>query len=255
MSGHHDHPAASFPRFVRLINVYVSSYKICLFAGLYAGTMVSSYLASTRDVSPTGIALLCLAVAAGGLLGTRSYFLLVNGGAAASRWRGSPSEGGMALFGALPGFVALCMLGAWLLSLPPTLLLDILAGGVIAGGPLIRFGCVLNGCCGGRPTDHRLGVKMHDTSGHVVRRIPVQYLEILWWLAAGAVFAVTWPLALPHGSYGCAMLAGYGAMRFVLEPLRQSRQIISGSLPVDQLVALILMLTAAGALALITALG
>ena len=59
-----------------------------------------------------------------------------------------------------------------------------MAVGVLAGGFWVRLGCVFNGCCGGAETKAPLGVCLHDTRGVSKPRIPVQFLEMAWWLMA-----------------------------------------------------------------------
>ena len=236
MSGSDEHLASQFPRFLQIGPWPVNSYKVCLFAGGYAAILTCAYLASTAGISASGVAAVCLAIFGFGLIGARVYYLLVNG-------RPAPgNEGGLALFGALPGLMLVVLAGAWLMAMPALELFDIIAGGVIVGGPFIRFGCVMNGCCAGRPTEGRFGLPMHDTRGHIVRRLPVQYFEIACWLAMVSAFIVIWPYHLPHGSYGLGLLAGYGAIRFVLEPMREFRQTTARGLLIDRAIALGLIL-------------
>ena len=104
---------------------------------------------------------------------------------------------------------------------------------------------MFNGCCVGRETKAPLSVPLHDTRGVSKPRIPVQFLEMAWWLIG---LAVLWPGALPPGSYALAVLAWYGVGRFFLEPLREQPDVIPGGVRIDQVVAALLAVAAGGGL-------
>jgi phosphatidylglycerol---prolipoprotein diacylglyceryl transferase len=107
---------------------------------------------------------------------------------------------------------------------------------------------VFNGCCVGRETKAPLSVRLHDTRGVSKPRIPVQFLEMAWWLIGLAVFFMLWPGALLPGSYALAVLAWYGVGRFFLEPLREQPDFILGGVRIDQVVAALLAVAAGGGL-------
>jgi prolipoprotein diacylglyceryltransferase len=157
-------------------------------------------------------------------------------------------HGGASGFGALLTFVPAFFAAAAWLDVPPPILGDHMAVGVLTAGFWIRLGCVFNGCCGGRPSRAPLSVTLHDTHGVKKLRLPVQFLEMAWWLAGLAAFLMLWPAALPPGSYALAVLAWYGVGRFLLEPLREHPEIVFGQLRINQVVAALLALAAGGAL-------
>ena len=105
----------------------------------------------------------------------------------------------------------------------------------------------------GRETDTRLGVRLHDSEGVVRRRIPVQFLEMAWWLLGLGVFLGVWPHALPPGSYALGVLAWYGAGRFILESLREHPDVVLGRVRINQLVAGLIAMGAGGALIVVAA--
>ena len=123
-----------------------------------------------------------------------------------------------------------------------------LLAGILAGGFWVRLGCAFNGCCGGRETRGWCGVCLHDTRGVRRRRIPVQFLEMAWWLVGGIGFIWLWPQSFPPGNYALGVLAWYGLGRFFLEPLREAPDLIAGRVRINQCVAAALVLGAGGAL-------
>jgi len=123
-----------------------------------------------------------------------------------------------------------------------------LLAGILAGGFWVRLGCAFNGCCGGRETRGWCGVCLHDTRGVRRRRVPVQFLEMAWWLLGGIGFVWLWPQSFPPGNYALGVLAWYGLGRFFLEPLREAPDLIAGRVRINQCVAAALVLGAGGAL-------
>lgn len=110
-----------------------------------------------------------------------------------------------------------------------------------------RVGCLLNGCCAGRPTRGHVGLWLRDAHGHVERRVPTQLLEALLALVllCWATVAWMWP---PHpGELFLSVLAGYAAGRLILQPLRAERtrfdgpSLFSAALLVASLVGLVLI--------------
>jgi phosphatidylglycerol:prolipoprotein diacylglycerol transferase len=243
-----------FPRFFKIAGYSVNSYKFFLCVGFYFGTIATAALASSSGLSPLVIGLGAMTCGLAGFIGARVYFLLVHAPyylkqrSLSALW--DSSEGGWSVFGALLTFVpASFALAAWL-GIPTSILGDHMAIGVLAGGFWGRLGCVFNGCCGGRETKAPVGVRLHDVCGVRKNRIPVQFLEMTWWLIGLVAFLMLWPRALPPGSYALGVVACYGVGRFFLEPLREQPDVVFGQLRIDQIVAALLALTAGGALIL-----
>jgi phosphatidylglycerol---prolipoprotein diacylglyceryl transferase len=233
--------STGFPRFFTFWGHPVSAYKFFLCVGIYVGTLTTAALASSSGLSPLRIGLATMACALAGLIGARLYHLIVH---APSYLRESSlgalwdtSRGGFSVFGALVTLVPASFAGAAWLQIPGAVLWDHMAAGVLAGGFWIRLGCVFNGCCGGRPSSARLGVRLHDTYGAMSGRVPVQYLEMAWWLVGLAGFLMLWPGVLRLGSYALAVLTWYGVGRFLLEPLRECPDIVFGKVRINQVVA------------------
>jgi prolipoprotein diacylglyceryltransferase len=241
-----------FPRFFRIIGYPVNSYKFFLCVGIYVGTLATAALASFSGLSPLRVGLAAMFCALAGLIGARLYFLLVNAPfylkqrSLAAVW--DSNAGGWSLFGSLITFIPISFAAAAWLHIPTPILWDHMALGVLAGGFWIRLGCVFNGCCAGRETRGWLGVHLHDTHRVTKPRIPVQFMEMAWWLVGFVAFIMLWPGVLPPGSYALAVTAWYGVGRFLLEPLRERPDIVFDRVRIDQVVAALLAIAAGGAL-------
>ncbi len=243
---------AGFPRYFNIGGSWINSYKVFLILGLYAGSLASAAVAEQSGLSPLRVGLSAMACAIAGLAGARVYHIMVN----ASEYRKVRSwsvlwdstRGGWSVFGALLTFVPAVFGAALLLDLPVAIVADYLSAGVLAGGVWVRLGCVFNGCCGGRETRGWFGVHLHDIHGVRKRRVPVQFMEMAWWLLGGVLFLVLWPMTFPHGSYALGVLGWYGLGRFFLEPLREQSDVVFRTVRIDRLIAGLLALGAGGAL-------
>ena len=230
----------------------VNSYKVFLSVGICVGTFAAAALAASSGLSPLRVGLAAMVSALAGLVGARLYHVLVY--ASVYFKRDSPrslwntTAGGLSVFGALLTFVPVSFAAAGLVQIPAAVLWDLMGIGVLAGGFWIRLGCVFNGCCAGRETDGPFGVRLHDTRGVVARRIPVQFLEMAWWILGLVAFLSLWSKALPPGSYALAVLAWYGAGRFCLEPLREHPDVVFGRVRINQLVAALIAVGAGSTL-------
>lgn len=241
----------SFPRYFKIAGHWVSAYKVCLCIGIYTGTLVSAAVAQGSGISPLRMGLGCVSCAILGMVGARVFHLLVswrfytNERFWAEAW--NPRSGGWSVFGGLVIVPFTFFLADWL-GIPWAVYWDHMIFGVVTGALFIRFGCVCNGCCGGRPTSKWYGMRQHDIQGVCRRRIPVQWLEIGWWLLAGAGLIWLWPKSFPPGFYALAVLTWYGLGRAWLEPLREAPHLVAGRVRINQLVAALLALVAGGVL-------
>jgi phosphatidylglycerol:prolipoprotein diacylglycerol transferase len=245
-----------FPQDFKICGHWFNSYKVCLCVGIYVGILGSAAIAESSGVSPLRMGLGSLVCAVAGLAGARVYHVLVFARhyLQARSWRPmwDPRSGGWSVFGALLPIVPLSLLVAWALDIPAAAFWDYMSAGILAGGFWVRLGCVFNGCCGGRETTRWYGVCLHDVQRQRKRRIPVQFMEMIWWLLGTASFIALLPRSLPPGACALGVIGWYGFARFWLEPLRESPDLVAGRIRIDQAVAGLLALVAACGLILKT---
>jgi phosphatidylglycerol:prolipoprotein diacylglycerol transferase len=247
--------STAFPRYFKIGAHWVNSYRIFLGIGIYLGILLSAVVAEASGISPLRMGAGSLLCAIIGLIGARLYHLMVS-------FRHYPKDrfwveawntrrGGLSLFGGLIIVPFSLLVASWV-RVPPAVFWDHLIVGIVGGAVWVRFGCVCNGCCGGRVTTGFLGVWQHDVQGVSSRRIPVQWLEIGWWILAGLGLGWLWPQSFPSGTYALGVLAWYGLGRFWLEPLRAEPDFVWGRVRVDRLVAALLAVFAGGWLLVLT---
>jgi prolipoprotein diacylglyceryltransferase len=229
------------PRYLTFAGRPVNAYKVFLAVGIWIGTISTAALADSSGQSPLRVGLAAMLSGLAGLIGARFYHVLMHPKAYFSStskallW--DSTTGGLSVFGALITFVPTSYAAASLVHIPSVALWDYMAIGVLAGGFFIRLGCVFNGCCMGRETAAAFGVRLHDTHGTSKRRVPVQFMEMAWWLLGLLIFLIFWPHHAQSGSYALGVLAWYGVGRFFLEPLREAPDVIYGRIRINQLVA------------------
>jgi phosphatidylglycerol---prolipoprotein diacylglyceryl transferase len=242
---------AGFPRYFKIGTHRISAYKVFLCIGIYMGTLVSAAVAQRSGISPLLMGIGCVSCAIVGMAGARIFHLIVFAHRYADGrfWREAwnPESGGWSAFGGLVIVPFSFLLARWL-DIPVAVYWDHMICGIVALAVCGRFGCMFNGCCGGQQTSEWYGVCLHDTHGTRRRRIPVQWLEIGWWLLAGAALVWFWRDSYPPGSYALAVLGWYGLGRFWLEPLRERPDVVAGRVRVNQMVAALLAVVAGGTL-------
>jgi len=82
-----------------------------------------------------------------------------------------------------------------------------------------RVGCLLVGCCNGRPTE--LFLALPDDEG--VMRHPTALYDLLFHLALGVAFVLMLRRGVLRHRLFALHLVLYGVFRFAIEPLRESR--------------------------------
>jgi len=250
--------SVGYPRYFKFGRHWVNSYKVFLCVGCEVGILTAALLAQWSGIPPLRVGLGFLFIALAGIFGARLQHLLVHRpdllrkGAWHELWR--PKGGGGSVFGGLLGVVPLSLVMAWWLGIPWAKLWDFIGGGILTGGFWIRLGCVFNGCCVGRETQSAFSACLHDTLGVRKRRIPVQFMEMAWWLLGAALFFWLWPRSFATGSYALGVLAWYGFGRFWLEPLREKPDLVGGKVRVNRWIAALLVLVGAGGLVVRTVL-
>lgn len=238
-----------FPRYFRIAGFWVNSYKVFLCVGLCVAILVSAGVAESSGIQPLRAGLASLAGAVAGMVGARLYFGATQflAGMRWANWRQfwNSRDGGWSVFGGLFGVFPVTWLICSVLSIPLGPYWDSLGPAILAGGPFVRLGCVFNGCCAGRETSGLWGVRLHDVRYSIKRRVPVQYLEIVWWLIGGVLYLLVWPRAFGAGSYVLAVCCWYGSGRFWLEPLREQPDVVLAGWRINQLFAALLAVASA----------
>jgi phosphatidylglycerol---prolipoprotein diacylglyceryl transferase len=204
----------------------VHSYPALLYLGLLCGVYAGYGAAASLPIDPDRASLGVLILIAPALVGARLWFVLTH----LQTFRREPGriwrrgEGGASLAGGLLLAVAFSVAVLAWLGLPFGTFWDAATFTLLVGMIFARVGCLLNGCCSGRPTEGRFALRLPDQTGRSERRYPVQLLELV--TAVALLAAAAWILSAPPfpGAIFLFALAGYACARSILDRLREPRR-------------------------------
>jgi len=213
--------------------IVVSLHGLAIVLGVGAGAV----LAVRRARKPAPVLVAAAAVAAVSLVGGHMLFALLHGG------RGVLWTGGLASTGGIAAGLGAAFVVARVTRRPAGELLDALVPAGLVALAIGRVGCLLAGCCYGRPTALPWGV-VFPALGPPARH-PLQLYS-----AAGDLLVL---LLLPRrapvpGAVARRGCIGFGCLRAALETLRDpatTDSIPGGWLTLPQAAALLLALAAA----------
>ncbi len=201
------------------------SYASMLSLGLLASLVVGDALARRTGLDPVRVVTAMAMLIPAGLAGARGLSVVLH-------WRffrARPAEilrlgrGGAVLYGGLLPPVLLSLpLSRWL-ELPLGAFWDVALPAALAGVIPGRLGCLSSGCCAGRRTRGRFGIRLPNARGVRERRLPNPIYEAA---LAGSVLLLSIPLLdeppFP-GAVALFAVGGYSAGRFFLEWMREDR--------------------------------
>lgn len=228
----------------------IHAYPAMLYTGLVVGIVASHALAARSGLDGGRVygALLILVVPA--LAGARLLYAVLHWNV----FRREPSrlwnraEGGAALYGGLLLAFAFSLPIVPLFGIPFGAFWDVATLTILVGMAFTKVGCLLHGCCSGRPTRGWLALRLPDARGVVCPRVPSQLLEAGLALALIGVSVLVWGRRPFPGAVFLLALMGYGAGRFALEPARETVDRLGG-LSVNRLLSALLVAAAAGVMA------
>lgn len=202
----------------------VWSYPAMLYLGLVAGVVAGNFAAHALGIIAFAVfvatlILIPLAIASARLLYVAAHWQQHYRDAPGRIW--NRDEGGMAMYGGMPVMLLFSIPLLSALGLSFGAFWDAASLTVMTGMVFTKIGCLMNGCCVGRPSSSRIAVTLPDSRGNWAKRIPVQGLEAGW---AALVLAVAMVLLgrMPfQGALFLTVAALYGVGRLMLESTRE----------------------------------
>jgi phosphatidylglycerol:prolipoprotein diacylglycerol transferase len=199
------------------------AYTVLLYIGILAGVLAGTYAATVHGLNSTRVYVGMLWLVPPALVGGRLLFVL-------SHWRlyrrdgrriWRRSEGGAALYGGLILSFAVSLPILKVLRISPGAFWDAATIAMLTGIVLARLGCLINGCCAGRPTVAWFGLDLPGQHGVRRRRVPTQLLEAGMALALLAGSAGLWNRLPFEGALFLGALALYSVGRWWLESAKE----------------------------------
>lgn len=205
--------------------VTITWYGIFVAAGFLFGLWTASRRGLLERIDPETIIDLGPWLLAGAIIGARVLFVI-------SYWReefaGRPFlevfavwHGGLVYYGGLIGSSVACIIYTWRKKLALWKVADVLAPSVALGSFFGRWGCLMNGCCYGKPTTMPWGIqfpKGHETYPNHVH--PTEIYDSLLNLALYAGLAWLFRRKKFDGQVFAAYLMCYAVVRSFVEIFR-----------------------------------
>ncbi len=217
----------------------IHSYPVMIYLGLTLGLVAGDYVANLAGMDAARVFAAILVLAIAGLVGARLMFVATHWASYRSQprriWR--RAEGGAAVQGGLLLAVAASPPLLAALGLPLGAFWDVATFVMLIWSIFGRFGCLLHGCCSGRPSSGRFTLYLPDHRGVWCRRIPTQLLEAGFGLLLLIAAAALWSRRPFPGALFLASVAAYSAARVILLPLRAEQERI-GALSVHRAIAI-----------------
>jgi phosphatidylglycerol---prolipoprotein diacylglyceryl transferase len=207
----------------RGINFY--SYPVMLYFGFVIGILAGALAAPLEGVTADRFIVAAVVLVIPAMVGSRLLFVALHWNV----YRREPAriwnraEGGMALYG---GLVLAMVVSPPLLSgigISFRAFWDTATFSLLLGTAITRIGCLLNGCCCGRPTSGWLAIRLPNVQGVWRRRIPTQLLEAGFALTLFLALLTIKILGIFTGPIFPLALAAYGLCRLALEGTREFR--------------------------------
>lgn len=198
------------------------AYPTFLYVGLVAGVFAGNAAAHASGLDAFRVFVATFALIVPALLGARLLYV-------ASHWDRfrhdlrriwSRNDGGAAQYGGLALAIPLSFPILWLLELPIGAFWDVGVITILVGMIPTRIGCLLNGCCAGRPSTAWCSLYLPNRSGVWTKRIPTQCFEAALAAALLGVGLIFWRAMPFPGALFAFVVGGYGCVRLLLESMR-----------------------------------
>lgn len=195
------------------------SYGLLVATGFLLSTILILRDSEKFGLPREGVFDALIAILAGGLIGGRLLFVIVNWEYFSRHLLRTVmlTEGGLAFQGALVGGLIGGMAVSRIKRIPFWKASDLIAPYIPLAQAIGRIGCFLNGCCYGRVTDGGIGVTF---PGETVMRVPTQVYSSLFLLALFLFLIVARERRRFDGCVFVLYLVLYSAFRFFMDFFR-----------------------------------
>lgn len=134
-------------------------------------------------------------------------------------------NGGLVLYGGFFGVLIASAIAIKVKKMPPGKTLDAIAPATVLGAMIGRMGCLLNGCCYGRPSyaSWAISHNTENSAAYLIKGIPVHPASIYSMIMLAVIFAMLTVLARRRHFDGQIMWAStvlYPLGRFIVELYR-----------------------------------
>jgi phosphatidylglycerol:prolipoprotein diacylglycerol transferase len=220
------------PRIGEIGPITIHPYGLMLAVGALCGVWLATRVARRAKVRSETVIDLAIVVLVAGVVGARAAYVLLHINEYAGEWIGVLRiwDGGLTYYGGLAAGVAAGAVLAAAKRVRFLLLADVAAPGLAMGYGFARIGCLLHGCCYGKPT-HFLGIHLHPDGdlGRIIGPVhPVQIYASLFAFATAGILVWLWRRRRWDGEIFVTYAMLYALYRFVIEFMRWSSEDMVG---------------------------
>ena len=216
------------------------SYGLMFALALLGATYLAGRIGGKFDVSPAFITDLSFRIIVSGIIGARIFYAALN----YREFMDNPLEafmfwrGGLVFYG---GFICALFFGIRFIrknKLSAYRVIDCIAPYAALGHSIGRIGCLLNGCCYGRPTTGWFGITADVSAARVH---PTQIYSSLGLLLIFLILRIIQERPHKEGDILLIYAMLYGSFRFIVEFLRGDTTAVFLSLSISQVLSLVLV--------------
>lgn len=224
------------------------AYGLALVLAFLASVSLAMSKAKKENINPELIFNFCFFNFVFGILGSRIFYIVENAG----YYFKNPyemvmfQEGGLSWFG---GLIAAILFSCFYLkrkNSPLYATLDLIVPFLALGQAIGRIGCLLNGCCFGKPSQFGLYFNIHEAT-----LIPTQLYSSLLLVLIFIVLRIMQEKPHREGQIFFMYLLFYSLKRFLIEFLRADNATIFLGLTVFQILSIFLFLSSIAGIILI----
>jgi len=216
--------------FFHIGGLTIYSYGVMLALGFIAAGLAARARFVQQYKNPDVILDLVLAAVVGGIVGARIFYIIGHW----SEFSGHLGNifqlnmEGLVFYGGLLLGLTLAIIVGYLRKVRFWSIVDLAGLCVPLALAIGRIGCLLNGCCYGKPTSLPWGISYPVSSGIIGARHPTQIYELILDLA---LFGLLWWKKddfARDGTIFWLFVMGYGLIRFTVEFFRDHQQSFAG---------------------------
>ena len=220
-------------------------YAVIIVCGIILATVVVALLFKRRNIPTEWVLDLLLCILPLGIVGARTFFVLTDPSSDITQWFSTFRDGGLSIIGGVIGGAIGVVLFCLIHKINFFRVADCLVPGVILAQAIGRWGNFVNQeVYGAEVTNEALqwfpfAVFIEKTGEwHYAFFF---YESMLNLVIFALLFVLMWKFKKkPSGLALAGYLFGYGTVRSIMEPLRDPQFILGSSMPVSQVIALVM---------------
>ena len=220
-------------------------YAVIIVCGIILATVVVALLFKRRNIPTEWVLDLLLCILPLGIIGARTFFVLTDPSSDITQWFSTFRDGGLSIIGGVIGGSLGVVLFCLIHKINFFRVADCLVPGVILAQAIGRWGNFVNQEVYGAEVTNEalqwfpLAVFIEKTGEwHYAFFF---YESMLNLVIFALLFVLMWKFKKkPSGLALAGYLFGYGTVRSIMEPLRDPQFILGSSMPVSQVIALVM---------------